>query len=159
MATTITSATFTSTITESINLNGSEQGSTNTVTISSVNEIFKRIISVPTSPEVTLYTTNASTVQGSVFDVDLVQYVRVTNLDDANWCAIRVTDANSDEFIMKLEAGKSFVLGTHSNDGADGAMSAGKAENAGAVPDAAIVSMEAQANSGTCDLEIFIAST
>ena len=63
MATTNTPATFTSTITESINLNGSEQGSTNTVTISSVNEIFKRIISVPTSPEVTLYTTNASTVQ------------------------------------------------------------------------------------------------
>ena len=159
MATTVTNGTLKVTITEQCYLNGKNQGGSQTLSISNIDEIFKRIISVPTSPEVTLYTTNASTVQGSVFDVDLVQYVRVTNLDDTNWCSIRVTDANSDEFIMKLEAGKSFVLGTHSNDGADGAMSGGKAENAGAVPDAAIVSMEAQANTAACDIEIFVAST
>ena len=41
MATTITNATLTVTLTESINLNGTEQGATNTRTIAEVNEIFK----------------------------------------------------------------------------------------------------------------------
>mgnify|MGYP003127187642 CR=1 FL=1 len=53
MSSTIGSATLTVKVTESISLNGSEQGATNTMTISSVNEISKRIVSVPQS-EVTL---------------------------------------------------------------------------------------------------------
>ena len=155
----IATATLTVTITEALTLNGAAVGGKDTVTIENINDFYKRIITVPTSPETTLYTTHASTVSGSQFDVDLVQYVRISNKDTNNFVAIRVTDANADEFLYKLEAGKSFILGTHSNDGANGAMSGGKAENAGAVPDAAIVSMEAQANGSTCDLEIFVAST
>jgi hypothetical protein len=151
--------TLTVNISESVTLGGKRYGNSVTETIASINDVYERIITCPTSPEITLYTTNASTVQGSVFDRDLVQYVRVTNHDASNWCAIRITDENSDEFIMKLEAGKSFIIWTHSNDGADGAMSGGKAENAGAVPDAAIVSMEAQADTAACDLEIIVATT
>ena len=155
----IAKATLTVKLTETLSLNGSNIGGTNTLTIADVNDAYKRVITVPTTPEVTLYTTNASTVGGAQFDVDLVQYVRVTNKDATNFVSIRVTDANADEFIYKLEAGKSFILGTHSNDGATGAMSGGKAENAGSVPDAAIVSMEAQANTGACDVEVFVATT
>ena len=43
MASTITAATLTVTINESISLNGSQQGSTNTVNIASIAEISKRI--------------------------------------------------------------------------------------------------------------------
>ena len=158
MASTITASTLRVNIEEHIILNGKQQGGTNTLNIGSINEVFKRIISCPTDPEITLYTTNASTVQGSVFDRDLVKYVRITNLDSSNWCAIRVTDINSDEFIMKLEAGKSFILGTHASDSSDGAMSAEKAGNSGAVPDAAIASVEAKADTASVDLEVFVAS-
>ena len=65
---------------------------------------------------------------------------------------LRLTDAESNEFVYKLEAGKSFILWTHKT-----AMSAKDTTDTGA-PDADIVSMEAQANSAACDLEILIAS-
>ena len=42
MSSTITPATLTVKITETISLNGSAQGATNTLTIASINEIFKR---------------------------------------------------------------------------------------------------------------------
>ena len=155
----ISTGTMTITITESLDVGTTVMDTATSVSETiTVNDIFKRVITCPTS-EITLYSTHESNVAGATFDRDLVQYVRVTNHDASNWCAIRITDENSDEFIMKLEAGKSFIIWTHSNDGADGAMSGGKAENAGAVPDAAIVSMEAQANTAECDIEVFVAST
>ena len=43
MATTITNAVLTVSINENINLNGSQQGSSNTFSISGINEISKRI--------------------------------------------------------------------------------------------------------------------
>ena len=44
MASTVSASTLKVTITESITLNGSNQGATNTVSISNVDEVFKRII-------------------------------------------------------------------------------------------------------------------
>ena len=44
MTTTLTAATLTVELKETIDLNGMEQGSTNTLTIGSVAEIFKRIV-------------------------------------------------------------------------------------------------------------------
>ena len=43
MTTTITAADMTVTLTEAITLNGYDQGSKNTLTISSIAEVFKRI--------------------------------------------------------------------------------------------------------------------
>jgi uncharacterized FlgJ-related protein len=53
MATTIKNATLKVTVKEEITLNGSRQDSENTLRISDINEISKRIVTVPTS-EVTL---------------------------------------------------------------------------------------------------------
>ena len=47
MATTISNATMTVTVTESVSLNGSQQGATNTLTLSNIDEIYKRIVTVP----------------------------------------------------------------------------------------------------------------
>ena len=44
MASTITSATMTVTLTEKINLHGKDQGSVNTLSIGSIKDIFKRIV-------------------------------------------------------------------------------------------------------------------
>jgi hypothetical protein len=49
MASTITAATLTVTLTETINLNGTAQGSTNTLALSNINEISKRIVTVLTA--------------------------------------------------------------------------------------------------------------
>ena len=51
MATTISAATLTVTITESVTLNGSDQGASNVATYGSVNEVVKRIVSIPHDSE------------------------------------------------------------------------------------------------------------
>ena len=154
----ISTGTMTITITESLDVGTTVMDTATSVSETiTVNDIFKRVITCPTS-EITLYSTHESNVAGATFDKDLVKYVRITNYDSSNWCAIRITDANSDEAIFKLEAGKSFLLWGHAGSGGDGMMSAEKAGNAGSAPDAAISSVEAQANSSAVDLEIVIAS-
>tara|TARA_R100000278_G_scaffold120107_1_gene102194 strand:+ start:1766 stop:2224 length:459 start_codon:yes stop_codon:yes gene_type:complete len=147
----IANATMTVTITESVSLNGTNRGNTITKTISNIHDVMERIITVPTS-EITLYSTHASAVAGSTFDLDFIKYVRITNKDASNYIILRVTNAESDEFAYKLAAGESFILHGHA---ASTEMSA--AGGAGA-PDQNITSVEAQANSGACDVELIVAS-
>ena len=149
----IATATLTVTVSEDITLNGSSQGSSNVLTVTGVNDIYKRIITIPTS-EITLYTTHATTVEGSIFDKDLVRYVRITNKDAANFVSVRLKDGvgAGDEFIYKLKAGESFLLYSHA-----GSMSAALGATAGAA-NGDIVSIKVQADTDPCDCEIFIAS-
>ena len=148
----IATGTMTITITESLDVGTTVMDTSTSVSETiTVNYIFKRVISCPTS-EIVLYLTHASVPQGYVLDKDLVKYVRITNHDSSNFVTLRVTDGNNDEFAYKLEAGQSFILWGHA-----ASMSAADAATAGAV-NADIASVEAQANSGACDLEILIAS-
>tara|TARA_R100000808_G_C2129543_1_gene139015 strand:- start:818 stop:1273 length:456 start_codon:yes stop_codon:yes gene_type:complete len=147
----IATGTMTVTITESLDVGTTVMDTaTSVATTITVNDIFKRVITCPTS-EITLYTTHASAVAGAQFDEDKIAYVRVTN-HGSQFVTLRLTDAESNEFVYKLEATKSFILGTHKT-----AMSAKDTTDTGAV-DADIVSMEAQADTAACDLEILIAS-
>ena len=123
MATTVTAATMTVTITESITLNGSDQGSTNTFTVANVNEVFKRIVTCEDDTDVTVATFRSSTsTTNNALDVENVVYMRVTNLDDANpvnlSLQIDVGEDNSaadQSCTILLQAGKSFVMGTPSD--------------------------------------------
>tara|TARA_R100001082_G_scaffold107949_1_gene82523 strand:+ start:2929 stop:3387 length:459 start_codon:yes stop_codon:yes gene_type:complete len=151
MATTVKNATLKVTVKEEITLNGTRQDSKNVLRISDINDIFKRIISVPTS-EVTLYTCHASVVQGSVFDKDNVKFARVTNLDASNFIDLRMTNENADEFVYRLYAGQSFILHSHV-----GSMNATE-DGAAGLPNGDIVSVEAQANTAAVDVEVFVAS-
>ena len=56
MTTTISNATLTVTITESVTLNGADQGASNAFTIASVDEVFKRIVNCAASNTTTLLT-------------------------------------------------------------------------------------------------------
>ena len=55
MASTISAATLTVTVTESITLNGSNMGATNTLSVASVNEVNQRIVSLDASNVRTLF--------------------------------------------------------------------------------------------------------
>ena len=57
MATTIAPASMTVSVSETIVINGQSMGSTNTLSIAAVTEVFKRIVTVPTSA-VTIYSTH-----------------------------------------------------------------------------------------------------
>tara|TARA_R100000808_G_C2111791_1_gene125652 strand:- start:532 stop:996 length:465 start_codon:yes stop_codon:yes gene_type:complete len=111
MATTLSAATLTVTITESINLNGQNQGASNTLSIGSIAQMSKRQISC-TASQTTTIATFAASVHTSVqaYDVEDVKYIRVTNLDDTHPLELAVVGAAT-LYQVELAAGESHILG------------------------------------------------
>ncbi len=110
-------------IKEELTLNGTQQGGENTLTIASIGQAFKRIVTLPadgggTATQTTIINlrTDVTTADSALKDDD-VKYIRITNLDAANQVALSLqlaanggADASTQATIL-LEAGKSFMLG------------------------------------------------
>ena len=154
MASTITSATLTVTLTEAINLNGRDQGSKNTLSISSINEVSKRIVTVPTS-EIEVSAMSTANASGTFIESD-VRYIRLTNLDDTNHVTLTFKNENDDEFAVKLDKGQSFIYNADMSGGVvdtmDGIDGTGLTLSLGD-----LVNITALANTAACDLELFVA--
>ena len=123
MASTITASTLRVNITEDIILNGKNQGGTNILSIASVNEIYKRIVTCPANVDTTIFRSGVTVdVTDSSMDVQDVKYIRLTNLDSSNPVNVNlqidVTESGSgasavnETATILLEAGHSFVMGT-----------------------------------------------
>ena len=151
MASTITASTMTVTVTESIALNGKDQGASNTLNIGSINEISKRIV--------TTDSTNATTVisfgdvpAGGTYVTANVRYVRITNLDDTNFGILRITGDASTDFTVRLDPSSSYIMTSTSTTGLDD-----YADISGTnIED--LVAVSAKASTAAIDLEIFVAS-
>ena len=114
------------TIREELTLNGYDQGSKNTLTISDVDEVFKRIVTCPANNETTIarFRSSVGNASGtatfdSALDVQDVKYIRITNLDSSNSLTLSLQvevgedDSGADTSASVLvEAGKSFVMGS-----------------------------------------------
>ena len=148
----IATATLTVTITESLTLNGANVGGTNTLTVNTVNDFYKRIITVPTS-EIVAWTTHDTDIAGSQFDDDLVKYARITNKGSNN-VIVRVKNADNDELAYKLGPGESFLL--HGHEATMNAVDAATLDIGTGWHD--ITSVKLTAPDGACDCELFIAS-
>ena len=153
MASTISASTLTVKITESVTLNGSDQGATNTLTISSINEVFKRIVTCTASQTTTLLTFNAD-VHGAAGAIDLqdAKYIRITNKDDTNALELAVVGAAT-LYQVELAAGESHVLGNPEAlmlAEADTSPSFGTMANLG--------SIQVNPGSNAIDVEVFVAS-
>tara|TARA_R100001126_G_C4750911_1_gene113001 strand:- start:144 stop:587 length:444 start_codon:yes stop_codon:yes gene_type:complete len=146
MASTVTASTMTVTISESITLNGKNQGGTNTLSIPSVAEVSKRIMTCLTS-EVTLVSFAAAVAPGTFIDAD-VRYVRITNLDDTNFVTLNVEGEGSTDFSIRLDAGASYIMAGSFVDHID--ISGATLENVSAI--------KGTANTAVCDLEVVVAS-
>ncbi len=155
MATTVTPATATITITEAISLNGQDKGSTNSFTIASVTEVQQRIVNIPTSEIILL--AFAATVPGpGAFNEADVRYIRITNLDDTNHVQLTFRDEDGTEFGVKLDAGHSFIYsGDNSGGVVDTMIAAGSALT---VPStfADLVDITAVADTGAVDVETIV---
>ena len=155
MTTTLTAATLTVTIKESIELNGVEQGATNEKTIASVNEVSKRIVTVTTT-EAEIIAMAAAAASGTFIESD-VRYMRFTNLDDTNFITLTFKNEDNDEFAIKVDAGHSFIYSGDNSGGVKNTMDA--IDGTGltyALGD--LVNVTADADTASCDMEIFIAS-
>ena len=122
----ITTGTLKVNITEHCVLNGKNRGSSNSFSISSINEIYTRIIGCPADVDTTIFRSGVSVdVTDSSMDVQDVKYIRVTNLDSTNSInlnlQIDVTESGSgasaanETATILVAAGESFVMGTPHN--------------------------------------------
>ena len=120
-------ATLNVTITEELTLNGADRGSVNTLSVSSVTQVYHRIVTCPASQDTTV-ATFASTADDSTgaagsIDVGDVKYIRLTNLDSSNAINLSLQvgttdggDGAADESAtILIEAGRSFVMGATSD--------------------------------------------
>jgi len=155
------------TIREELTLNGYDQGSKNTLTISDVDEVFKRIVTCPANNETTIarFRSSVGNASGtatfdSALDVQDVKYVRVTNLDSSNDLKLSLQvevgedDSGADTSATVLvEAGKSFMMGSP-HDG----ISLSDA-NANLVTDLVdLDSLVVQPGSNSVNVEVYVAS-
>ena len=167
MASKVTPSTMTVTISESITLNGANQGGTTSLSVSSIGEVYKRIVTVPVSGSgtITLVETTgdaATTVDAGKFIVGDMKYLRITNLNNAAGEGVKLQIARDDDSNNSddecawflLEEGKSFILNTF-----DAAFDAAAGDLDSPTLDA-ITDIRAlnESGSATVDLEIFIAS-
>ena len=146
-------ATLTTTVTESVVLNGSNQGSSNTLSITGINDVYKRIVSCPASATTTILTFNdaVSGAAGAV-DAQLSKYIRVTNLDSTNPVELAVVGAAT-LYQVTLAAGHIHVLGS-----ADDLMlsEADTSPSFGTMAD--IVTLQVNPGGNAVSIELFIAS-
>mgnify|MGYP003114965449 FL=1 len=105
-------------IKEELTLNGAQQGGVNTVSIASVTQSFKRVVTCPASVDTTVAVFQAGTnTQDGALDLQDVKYLRVTNLDSTNSVnlSLQISTAENgtadSSCTVLLEAGKSFIMG------------------------------------------------
>ena len=85
MASTISSANLKVKITEEVILNGKDQGGTTELTIASIKDVSKRIVTIAADDDATVLVFKSTTASAdNALDKDTVKYIRITNLDDSN---------------------------------------------------------------------------
>ena len=158
MTTTIANATLTVTLTESLTLNGTQQGASNVKTFADIDEISKRILTITTN-EATIATFSGAVASAGHYNDSAVRYMRFTNKDDTNFLTLTFRNQDNDEVAIKVDAGQSFIW---CGDNANGMSSVFNAtQDADAASDTAfgsLTNIQADANTATCDMEMLIAS-
>ena len=103
-------ATLTTTLSESVTLNGANRGTTNTITTTGIVDVFERILTCAHSNTTTI-ATFASTPHASAgaLDVENCKYVRVTNLDTAEDMKVAFVTTNTN-YQVTVRAGASHIL-------------------------------------------------
>lgn len=149
MATTVTPAIATITLSENITLNGVTYGNAVSKSFGSQGEVIQRIMSIATTTEEIPFTDifHTSTVDGRGQVVaDNWCYFRITNLDDTNFVNLRLYNGTDSQF-FKLEAGESFFLMSPDID-----IDAGTTFNSFAD----ITQIAAVADTTACDVEVLM---
>ena len=98
------------TLTESVTLNGSVRGSTNTVTTTGIVDVFERILTCTHSQTTTIavFGSTPHSADGAL-DVENCKYLRVTNLSDDQDMKVALVTANTN-YQVTVRAGGSHIL-------------------------------------------------
>ena len=103
-------AAMTVTIQEELTINGKDRGNKNQLTISSVSEVFTRVLTVGNAEQNILEFQATNPSGGAIADTTL-QYLRITNLAASNTVDLRIQDtANTKEYFVQLGGSESYIL-------------------------------------------------
>jgi len=144
MATTVTPAIATITLSENITLNGVTYGNAVSKSFGSQGEVIQRIMSIATS-FTDIFHTSTVDGRGQVVADDWC-YFRITNLDDTNYVTLRLYNGTDSQF-FKVEAGESFFLMSPDIDIDVGTTFNGFAD---------ITQIAADAHTAACDVEVLM---
>ena len=110
-------ATLNVTITEELTLNGADRGSTNTLAIASVTQVYHRIATCPAGSDTTVATFQTLTsTSDNAIDLEDAKYVRITNLDASNPVNLSLQTAGGEDgtanmsTTLLLAAGRSYIM-------------------------------------------------
>lgn len=146
-------ATLTVTHTETLVLNGSQQGGTNTFTIASIDEVFKRIVNCAASNTTTVLTFAAANhTSAGAIDIDDAKYIRITNRDSANAIELAIVGAAT-LYQVILHPGQSHILGAP-----DDLMLAEADVNPSFGTMADVASVQVNPGGNSVEVEVFVAS-
>ena len=152
MASTISDASMTVTITESLILNGVNQGSTKKMTIAGINEVSKRIVTVLASTDSTQIYAGAAAASIGTFITSDVKYIRITNLDDTYPAVLSFSNGADHHAQFSLAAGQVFIVtDTSASFDNNAAIHLFSGED--------ITQITAMGVGGTVDIEILVASS
>jgi hypothetical protein len=151
-------ATLKVTHSEDITLNGQQFGATSIKSIASISEISKRILTITTA-ESTIATFSSAVASAGHYIAADVRYIRFTNQDTTNFITLTFRNQDNDEVAIKLDAGQTFIWNGDNSGGMADVFNA--TQDADAASDTALgdlTNIQADANTGSCDLEMIIAS-
>ena len=152
-------ATLTTTITESLILNGAQRGGTQTKSFTGINESSKRMFTITTN-EATIATFSGAVGSAGHFNDGTVRYIRITNLHATYFVAITLKNGSNDEFAFKLDAGQSFILCGDNSTGMELIFNATQAADAASHTNfGPLTTIQADAEASTVDIEMFVATT
>ena len=103
-------ANLVTTLSESVILNGSTRGSTNSVTTADIVDVFERIVTCVNGNVTTIAVFGAQPYSSAgAIDIDRCKYVRITNLDTAAWIEVAIVTTASNYQVL-LTPGQSHIL-------------------------------------------------
>lgn len=148
-------ATLTVTVSEDITLNGKSRGSEVVQNVTSITEVYHRIMNVTQNVSHTLLelSTTAGATEGQKPLNTSLQYLRITNLDTSNSIVVEVIDTSSEEYGVLLGPGESYILNNSKID----ANATGDSSVGASTDMTDIDKIAATGNGGACDVEVFAA--
>ena len=151
-------ANLTVTHTEDITLNGQQFGGTTIKSFSGINEISKRILTITTA-ECVIGTFSSAVASAGHYTAADVRYIRFTNLDGTNFVTLTFRNQDNDEFAVKLDFGQTLVLNGDNANGMTAIFNATQdADAASSANFGSLTNIQADADTGSCNLEVIIAS-
>ena len=148
--------TMTVTVSEALTLNNKNYGSTQSFSIASIANVSRRLVTVTTT-EAVVMTMSSAMAQGQHIAAN-VMYMRFTNLDDTNFITLTFRNQDNDEVAIKVDAGKSFIWAGDNANGMTAVMNATQdADAASSANFGSLTNVQADADTASCDLEIFVA--